>query len=712
MANTTTTSETVEKSVYCYDLEQFMNFFSASFKNIRTGQRRMFTVYHDLRDPKLSINHIKELIKFIEEEIMTVIGYNNHEYDDILLKHILINKEMFTKNVGVKDIVDSLKKLSDRIINMMRLQKLTGQVDKYIKNLKSQKKFSSIDLLGLFNTVDRVSLKQLAINLKWPNIIDLPFPPDHIVVREQVKTIHVYNDNDVDITERVLKEKENDIKFRKELGALYKINIINSNDTNLAKAVIRKFYCEYSGLKFEDFKDKRTWYKDIHLHTCVGPHVRFMTVNYQKVLNAIRNKVILPFKKESDDGTVEVVVKKDGKAVKDKNTGKVKKEPKKQFEYIVKSKYLTHTIGLGGIHSNNPSEELMETADYSYIDADVRAFYPYLMVNMGLYPKHLGPEFIKAYKEQIVDKRVEVKKMWQDGIDRDNNKLIDAGLKISANSTYGLTKSMYSWMYDPHVTTTVCITGQLYLLMLIERLEELTDCVVVYSNTDGITTKVPKGSEEQYYRICQQWQDQLKLDLEFVKYKRMLLKDINNYMMITYKKEEPYKQIGLFLVKKKLKQAYAYPIIAKALEKYYGENIPVDRTIKSETDIYEFIKAERTSEVKYTTYMWPRHMNENDKPSKLQKTNRWIVTNGFKDEGRIIKYSKKRLDKFDRPAATNMQKGYWLTLVNDTAPYMDVTKLNIDYDFYIGECIKIIKSMRFKNVDTHNAIFKQGTLFE
>lgn len=702
---TNPTSETVEKGVYCYDLEQFANLHTASFKEIKTGQRRVFVIYHDLRDNTLSINQLPELLRFIDTEVMTLIGYNNHGYDDLLIKHMVINREMFSKGVSIKEIVESLKKLSDRIINQQRLEKITGQKDKYIANLKMQRKFSSLDLLNLFNTVDRVGLKQLAINLKWFNIIDLPFHPDHIVVKDEIKMILEYNENDVDITERVLKEKESDIKFRKDFGKLYNLNLMNSNDTGIAKLVIRKFYCESSGRKFEDFKNLKTWYKEIALYTCISPKVRFMTAHYQKLLNTIKNTRIDPLKIKEKDAPVETA------ALAGKKKAKAPKKDEKQFEYILKTKYLTHTIGLGGIHSINPSEELMETADFEYIDADVRAFYPYLMVNHDLFPKHLGPEFIRAYKEYIVDNRVRVKKLWQDGIDAVVNKLIDEGLKISANSTYGLTKSMFSWMYDPHVTTYVCITGQLYLCMLIERLEELTDCVVVYSNTDGITTKVPKHAKADYLRICQQWQNELKLDLEFVNYKRMLLKDINNYMMITNDPKKEIKQVGLFLVKKKLKQAYAYPIIAKSLEAYYTKGIPVERTIKSETDIYQFMKAERTSEAKYHIYMWPKNIKEGEKPIKLQKSNRWIVTEGFKQEGRIIKYSKKATDIHDRPKATNMQKGRYLTLVNDARSYTSVTSVKLDYEFYISECFKIIKQIKFRNVETHNNVLKQGSLF-
>lgn len=696
--------------VYTYDIEQFKNFFSISFKNYDTKERHKFIIYHDYRDPKLSINDFHKLLAFIETNIMTVIGYNNINYDDLMVKHIIINKVIFM-TASVADIVMSMKNLSDRIINQQRNEKLTGKKDKYIAGLKSQRKFGTIDLLELFNTVDRVSLKQIAINLKWHNIIDLPFDPDHIVVREEIDTIMLYNDNDVDITEALLIKKEPDLKFRKDLGSIYKINIINSNDTNVAKAIVRKFYNEETGLTFEDYKDKRTFYKTINLHQCVSSKVRFMTVNYQKLLNTIRNTTILPSKDESKAAIRKRNEENKAIAIAEGKKFKKEKEDVKQFEYILKSKYISHTIGLGGIHSINASEELRETEDYEYIDADVASFYPWLIVNENLYPKHLGPEFIRAYRDKIIKKRIEIKELWLNNIDYDLNKTIDEGLKKTANSTYGLTKSMFSFLYDPMVTTYVCITGQLFLLMLIERLEELTDCVVVYSNTDGITTKVPKHAKEDYFRICHQWERRLGLKLEFVNYRRMLLKDINNYMMVTNSETKPVKQIGLFLTKKKLNQAYDYPIIAKALEAYYVKNIPIDVTIKSETDVFEFMKAERTSTAKYNIYLHPKSAKEDDKPIKLQKTNRWIVTNGFKEEGRIMKYSKTRIDASGRPAGTNMQKGRMLTLVNDASKYTKVTDLYIDYDFYISECYKVIKDLKFRNNSNHHIPLKQGSIF-
>lgn len=673
-----------DKHVWVYDIEQFANFFLARFKEIHTGQRRGFIIYHDYRDQKLSINQVVGLIKFLEQEVKTLIGYNSHDYDDLMLKHIITNKVIFS-TAKVAEIVQSTKALSDRIINQQYVEKTTGKKDKYLSGLKSTKKFGSLDLIKLFNTIDRVGLKQLAINLKWHNIIDLPFHPDHIVVYEEIEVITFYCDNDVDITDEFRRYKEADLRFRKDLSRLYGINVMNSNDTNISKAVIRKFYCEETSKKFDEFKDLRTYpSKSLPLRTCISKKIRFSTQKYMHLLNVIRNK------------TVDITM-----------TQKQRGSKEKEFEYVLKTKYISHTIGLGGIHSNNDPEELRENKEYVYIDADVTSFYPRLIVNEKLFPKHLGQEFTSIYEKNILDLRVKAKKDMQKGIDVESNKVIELALKNAANHTFGLTKSIYSWMYDPYVTTYITISGQLFLCMLMERLEELTDCVVVYSNTDGITTRVPRKSIDDYYRICAQWEQATGFSLDYVNYKRMVLYSISDYLMITSDKKKEFKEKGFFTTVKLINKGYQYPVISKALYNYYINNTPVDKFIKSQTDVYDFLKAERTSEKKYDIYFWPR---KEGKPVKLQKSNRWIVTKGHPNEGIMVKYSKNRLNKQNKPAQTKMQKDRYMVVANNMAGYQDITKVHVDYEFYINECIKIIKLIKIFDGTNHFRM-TQGALF-
>ena len=48
-------------------------------------------------------------------------------------------------------------------------------------------------------------------------------------------------------------------------------------------------------------------------------------------------------------------------------------------------------------------------------------------------------------------------------------------LKLVLNTTYGAMKNPYNALFDPRMANAVCISGQLYLIDLIEKLEMHTD---------------------------------------------------------------------------------------------------------------------------------------------------------------------------------------------------------------------------------------------
>src|SRR5690606_30184845 len=100
--------------------------------------------------------------------------------------------------------------------------------------------------------------------------------------------------------------------------------------------------------------------------------------------------------------------------------------------------------------------------------------------------------------------------------------MVDA-FKIVANAgSFGKLGDEKWWMCDLLALYRVTVNGQLYLLMLIERLE-LEGITVWYANTDGVTAKVPKGKEEAYERICAEWQEELRMELEFDRYRKAVI---------------------------------------------------------------------------------------------------------------------------------------------------------------------------------------------
>lgn len=688
----------IEKLAWCYDWEVYTNFNCVTFirSNPDEWEEVKFTIYADPRNPENDINDYRALVTFLQTRVRLLVGYNNQDYDDTITKHLLLSYDVF-RDATASDITTSCKILSDKIINIGKRRKMRikdKKRDAYIDNLRARKLFGSLDMLLLFNTIDRVSLKQIAINLRWPEIIDLPFKPSHIVTnREEVPTILYYNRNDVLITKALLIRQDEELKLRRDYGAEVDADVMNANRTNIGKFVIRKFYMEETGVKYDSFKDQRTFYPRLNLGQCISKKITFMTPVYQEAFNKFRNASINPNKLDEDE----------------------KKGKKKQFEHILKSKCVSHTLGLGGIHSINKAGIIMPDADHDLWDIDAESFYPYIMAHENLFPHHLGPAIIKVLKNKILFPRIEAK--------RAGNKLLAEILKIAVNSIFGLTKSVYSWMYDPKVTLSITISGQLYLMMLMERLEMNTNCQVVYSNTDGLTVRVPKTQTKLFMSYCQQWESYTGFKLEYNKVRKIVVKDVNNFMMFFEDQNKDIKGKGVFLTKKELKSGYIYPIISKALYEYYTKGTNPEMFIKSCNDIYDFMAAIRVNAEKYDLRFYPRNTDEHRilPYDLLQKSNRWLVTSGNPQEGRLMKYrypatseelekimksKTKKKDHYDKES--NVQKGYVVTIINKVEENVDISQYKLNYDFYIQQTYEIIRRVR-EIKDTKPAAV-QGTL--
>ncbi len=316
------------KQTYNYDLEVYKNFFSASFKLLskKKTEWREFIIFYDSENLGKSINNLDKLIDFINNEVECLIGYNSQSYDNPILNHLRQPKVIRAfKGLSPKDICQNIKDLSDAIIDSQN-----GSTSDYITNLRRSLNFRSLDLFLLFNTIQRKSLKQIAINLKHNIIQDLPYEISHTVKYHEIKTIMDYNKNDVIITEKLLYALSKEITDREEIYNREKLDVRNDNDVNIGKKILRKYYEQESGKKYDDYKDLRSWYKKISLNDCVSNKIKFKTKKYQDLLYQIRSKTIDPTRRKK----------------------KVKGE-KSDFEFIVDSKEMTHTIAKGGIHSNN-----------------------------------------------------------------------------------------------------------------------------------------------------------------------------------------------------------------------------------------------------------------------------------------------------------------------------------------------------------------------
>jgi hypothetical protein len=123
--------------------------------------------------------------------------------------------------------------------------------------------------------------------------------------------------------------------------------------------------------------------------------------------------------------------------------------------------------------------------------------------------------------------------------------------------------------------------------MLIERLEA-NGMKVVSANTDGIVTLLPISKRADYDAICFDWMLDTSYGLEFVEYKALYSRDVNNYFAI--KTDGKLKGKGVFTATGIGKNP-EYSIVPKAVAEYVSKGTPIEKTIKECHDILSFVKV-------------------------------------------------------------------------------------------------------------------------
>lgn len=264
---------------------------------------------------------------------------------------------------------------------------------------------------------------------------------------------------------------------------------------------------------------------------------------------------------------------------------------------------------------------------------------------------------------------------------KNGDNVMNTGFKLSLNSVYGKSNSEYSWLYDPLYTLKTTLAGQLSLVMLSEMLiSNIPDLTMLQINTDGLTAKIPITEKRNFYNQCVEWESKTGLTLEYQTYKTLILRDVNNYIAQSPNGKVKYK--GAFktyseaIKDEEYHKSLSQTIVPESISKYFLENIPVEETIMKCNDIYEFCKTFNA------THGWTcETLNEQTNYGEIrQKTNRYYIsTNGER-------FYKRKDDRvIDIEAG-----GTLVTIFNKFEHKDNFSDYNIDYDYYINECYKII----------------------
>lgn len=392
------------------------------------------------------------------------------------------------------------------------------------------------------------SLKIYGGRLHCDKMQDLPIEPDASISPADRKIIKPYCVNDLWTTKAIYDHLKPQIELRERMSAEYGVNLLSKSDAQIAEAVIGKQVARAMGV---ERVLRPTLEPNSEFRYTPPTFIKFTSEPLQEVLrNVCETVFVVP-----ESGKVDM--------------------PKSLSNAKIQIGNGVYRMGIGGLHSSEKSVGYVAYGDYLLIDRDVASYYPAIILNNNLAPDHMGKAFSYVYS-QIVNRRLAAKKA-KDVVTADS-------LKITINGSFGKFGSKWSKLYSPNLMIQTTVTGQLSLLMLIERIETM-GIQVVSANTDGIVIRCPVGRYSDLLEAVREWEVATGFETEETRYKAIYSRDVNNYIAV---KDGGVKLKGVYATGG-LSKNPTNEICSEAVVKMLTDFTPVEETIMACRDIRRFV---------------------------------------------------------------------------------------------------------------------------
>lgn len=602
------------KITLALDIECYRNYFLVMFRRVDTGRTRVYEMYDGQR---LNYSEIEQVM--LQYRVVTFNGMN---YDIPLLNFALAKRALCS----------DLKSASDSII----VGNLRGWQFEQLHDLRTPKTWDHIDLSEVAPGV-MISLKQYGARMHSKRLQDLPIDPDAFIEPDQRPALVEYCGNDlqttIDLWERLTSGADDVIAIREEVGYKIGVDLRSKSDAQMAEALLRKAV------------EQRRGDRILKPQVPVGKTFRYVAPGFIRFNSPhLRDHA-------AEIAAANFTIKADGRIA----------EPsvlaKRAPPVMIAGR--GYKMGIGGLHSVEKSVSHWAEDDTQLCDVDVVSFYPELIRKCGLAPENMGADFSVVYGSYI-DRRIAAKAAGR--------KTESQTFKIALNGTFGKLGSPYSVLYAPHLLIQVTVTGQLMLLMMIERMEA-AGIHVVSANTDGIVLKYPARLEATRAEIVRQWELEADFKTEETRYKALCSKDVNNYIAV-----KPGGGI-------KTKGEYATPGLMKnpeneicndAVVKLLSDGVPIEETVRGCTDVRKFISAMKATGGATFDGQY------------LGKVVRWVYRKG---ETRDIRYVKANEKSGNHNKVSSSDGAMPLMVLPDTVP------ADLDYDRYIAKAYGILSDI-------------------
>lgn len=617
------------------DIECYPNYFLCSFESVLTGKVMCFELSPWARFDRAQFEWV--LTNFC------IVTFNGIKYDMCIAQLALAGLNTETLWWATEEIILRNARPRD-ILRKFKIRKLRN---------------NHIDLIEVAPL--RGSLKIYGGRLHSPRMQDLPFKPGTVLSYEQALITKYYNVNDLRNTVLLRNSLKPQVDLRYQMSNEYGVDLRSKSDAQIAEQVIADEIFKLNGVR------------PTPPTIAIGSIFKYKDPGFLKFRSELMQWVLWVVK------SADFVVGEHGAVV----------TPPELADLKVRMGSSEYTMGIGGLHSCESTVAHHGRGGFTLRDRDVTSFYPRIILNQHLYPLHLGVNFLRVYSA-LVERRIAAKRAGQackkqgDKVGERMWKDIAESLKIVINGSYGKLGSKYSVLYAPDLLVQVTMTGQLVLLMLIERME-MAGISVVSANTDGIVMKVHDSQIAQYEQIIKIWEHDTGFETEETQYMALYSRDINNYIAVKVPDDKG-------VISCKTKGAFANPwsdksnfepwmhknptnqICVDALEALLTNGVPVEHTIRNSKDITKFISVRSVTggAVK---------LHDEASMDYLGKSIRWYYS--ASEKGKDIIYA---------------QNGKKVPRSDGAKPLMDLPNYfpeDIDYDWYVEEAQSMLQDIGY-----------------
>lgn len=678
---------------YTYDIETYSNYTLFALRDIDSHELITFEIKgktNSLSDK--DINKLKALL--INNKIIT---YNGMKFDEPITAYAL-------KGATSKQMYDSAQAL---IVDKLG-------VYNFYRNIRAKKFITNhIDIMDVAR--GSASLKLYGARLGTKKLQDLPYEPETKLTKKEMTEVLNYCENDNILTDELFRYLKTDIELREGITAQYNINVMSDNGAKIAEKIL---------VHMTGYEGKAPSIPEKVVYT-PPKYIKFKTPELKKLFKQIKkhkflimnNDIITQLRRYKYEDEYTFLLDDLGlkKSTKERFGTKSKKTVTNSGNIIspdfldkpITIDGVPHKLGLGGVHGSIEGTTITPDDDELIVDIDYKSLYPSLKIQNGFIPSHIGVKYLEAYKGMYhtrnnvlkpAMKELEYGSEEYNKLDREQDVM-----KLVLNSSFGKEGEKYSKVYDPSSLLHTTLTGQLTLMMVIEKLS-LKGYKTFYANTDGITLKINKKDLDVVQKITTKFDKKTGLEMEYNYFTSSHIRDVNNFVNIT--SDGKVKSKGAF-GEPSIEKNSQTPIVFEAIRKYLLDGTSIRKTIKDCDDVNKFCSSRSvtggamfaTSIPEMTPEGWDESLARNkrvtkkmiDLKSKLEAV--WVKSNGgylgkvvrwyYATDGSTIHYKK---------------SGNKVPMTDGCRPLMDLPKKNkipkdLDYNWYYDYAYRMLEDL-------------------